>query len=101
MSNLSITEYEQLARGANGDRIPAGDEPSLVIQNVTFTTSSAQSAAFNSKTRFVRIISDVDARFVIGENPTASASESSLISAGAPEYFGVNPGDKIAIISAA
>lgn len=88
MSNLSITEYASVGRDVNGSPLPAGEAPALAIQNVTFTTAAA-SAAFNAKTRFVRVVADADCRIVFGTAPTATSTDT-LMAAGQPEYFGVN-----------
>lgn len=101
MSNLSVQEYESLGKDAYGDIMPAGKEPGATTQNVSFTTTSVQSSAFGATTRLVRVVSDVDARILFGSSPTAIATSSVLISAGQPEYFGVDPGDKVAVITAA
>lgn len=108
MANLSITEYHELARDISGYKIPAGQVPANVYQNITFTTSSVQSAAFSEAeqkgTYIVRIVSDVDARVAFGADPTAVASGPSattLLKAGAAEFFGVTPGHKVAVITAA
>ncbi len=91
MSELNITEYGQLGRDASGYTVPVGEEPALAVQNVSFTSSSIQSAAFQGKTRFVRVVADIDTRISFGENPTAAATTSTL-PAGAVEYFGVKQG---------
>ena len=100
MSNLSIVEFERLARDPSGTLIPVGMQHGETLQNVSYTTTSVQSAAFAATTQFVRVIADVDTRVLFGANPTALASASVLVSAGASEYFGVVPGDKVAAITA-
>lgn len=91
MSELNITEYANLGRDASGYTVPVGEEVALAIQNVSFTSSSVQSAAFQPKTRFVRLVTDIDTRIAFGESPTAGAGTSTL-PAGAVEYFGVKQG---------
>ena len=89
MSNLSITEYASVGRDVNGSPLPAGQAPALAIQNVTFTTATA-SAAFNERTRFIRVVADADCRVVFGTAPVATSSDT-LMAAGQHEYFGVDP----------
>lgn len=108
MPNLSITEYHELARDQSGYKIPAGQVPANTYQNITFTSTSVQSAAFSTAdqrgTHLVRVISDTDARIAFGVDPTAIATGSSattLLKAGAAEFFGVTPGHKVAVIAAA
>ena len=101
MAKLYITEFQDLTtdpRGGGGG-MAAGKLPSLGTQVVTFTTTSVQSVAFGVNTRFVRIQADADTCIRGGSNPTAVTTDM-RITAGVPEYFGVNPGDKIAAIQA-
>jgi len=80
-------------------------------QNVAFAAAggaSAQSAAFGSQTRAIRVCvpipysgtgsTAVGVRIEIGDNPTASAS-SALLPGNEPEVFIVSPGQKIAVLS--
>lgn len=65
-------------------------------QNLSFTGTSAQSAAVSSSV--VRVIATTDCRIAIGANPTAGATDLYL-PAGAVEYFRTAPDvDKIAAI---
>lgn len=95
MAFLYIQEYEDLAQDRAGNHIPAGNEPAVASQRVTFTVA-AQSAAFDGRTRFVRLIADADAFVAFGDNPTATAS-SMKINADTAEYFGVRPGIKLSV----
>lgn len=97
MSNLSVTEFQMLGRDLHGSPLPAGYAPPLTIQNVTFTATAGTSAAFAADTKFIRVVTDFDARIVFGESPTATSSDM-LMAAGQAEYFGVKPGDKISAI---
>jgi hypothetical protein len=56
---------------------------------VTYTTST-QSAAFglNPRIKFIRVICDAKAHFVVGTNPTATAN-SPYVAADVAEYFGL------------
>lgn len=77
----------------------AAKTPGLAKQTVAIGGSSAQSAAFTSSTTLIRIESDATCSVEIGTpNPTATAT-SMRVAAGVPEYFVVNPGDKIAVIT--
>lgn len=94
MSELNITEYENLGRDISGYTVPVGEEPSLGTQTITYTSTSVQSAVFNDRTRFLRIIADIDSRFAINSDPTADA-DSSLIPAGTVEYVGIKNGKQL------
>lgn len=98
MATLSIREYEHLVTGANGVG-PMGLEPAIAVQSVAIGAGSNQSAAFNIRTRFVRLCPDAACGFHFGTNPTA-IYVNGMMGAGGVEYFGV-PQDgtfKVAVI---
>ena len=100
MAKLYVTEFVGVASlPSTNEPTMAAKLPSLGTQVVTFTTASVQSVAFNANTRFVRVLADADTCIRGGSNPTAVTTDLRL-SSGVPEYFGVNPGDKIAAILA-
>lgn len=73
--------------------------PPVASQTVAIGGSSAQSAAFNSLTRIIRIHTDAICSVLIGgTNPTATTSNARM-TAGQTEYFVVQPGQKLAVIS--
>jgi len=85
---LYITEYAQLApAGAPGGWGQVPQEPPLAEQKITYS-ASVQSAAFNAKTRMVRIHTDSICSIEIGTNPTATTSTGRMV-AGQTEYHGV------------
>lgn len=94
MANLFVSEYSVQGLEGGGKVIPAGKEPALVEQRVVFSTS-AQSAAFNERTNFIRVQADANAHIAFGLDPTAEATNKYLV-AGVPEYFAVSAGHKIA-----
>lgn len=98
MAILDITEYNELATTGPGHKVMAGQEPSLLNQQVVIGASSAQSVALGDATRFIRVHADVACRIAVGTNPTASAT-SMRIGAGGTEYLGVMPGLKLAVIA--
>jgi hypothetical protein len=95
MANLWLTEYTSLAKAGAANTVPAGDEPSTVVQNISFTTAT-QSVAFRRTTRFVRVYSSVACHVAFGENPTATA-DSTPLAAKSGEYFGVKLNHKISV----
>lgn len=98
MASLYISEYERLVEDATGKPVLAGMEPAVTTQKVTFSTSAA-SAALNSRTRYVRIVVDANAHLAFGSSPTATTNDAP-IQANSPEYFGVvNAGIKIAAVT--
>ncbi len=99
MSSLWITEYARFAKDAGGGfAMNVGLEPGTDQTPVAIGGVSAASAAFGASTRLVRLHSDVNCRVAFGTSPTASANSKRLV-AGATEYFGVRPGDAVAVIS--
>lgn len=97
MATLFVSEYGSVGLTLNGGNVAAGKEPRLAAQSVAVGVASAQSDAFQDNTRFIRVHTDVACYYKIGSNPTAVATEGRL-AANQTEYFGVNGGDKIAVI---
>ena len=97
MSILNIREYGTQVTDQGGRVVQVGREPAVAGANKSFTGTSVQSSAFNDETRFVRLMVDAAAYIEFGSDPTAAAGTLYLPST-TPEYFGVNPGDKVAVI---
>jgi hypothetical protein len=93
MATAYITEYG----GAGAERTQVASSPAITSQTVAIG-SEAKSAAFNSQTRIIRVHVDAICSILIGLSPTATTA-SARMSANSTEYFGVNPGDKISVIS--
>lgn len=72
--------------------------PPRAEQQVAIGGSSAASAPFGLSTCFVRVSTDTTCRVAWGKVPTASATSTTRLVAGQTEYFGVNPGDSLAVI---
>lgn len=88
-ATCKISEYSDIISDAQGNTVSVANEPAITTQSVTYTTSS-QSAALNSNTRFIRIVCDAKAHFVVGTDPSADGDDPYL-TADVPEYFGVFP----------
>jgi hypothetical protein len=79
----------------------------ITTQNVAYAAAggaSAQSTAFSSQTRYIRVVSvgvvsaTVDGvRIAIDTNPTATAT-TALLAVNYPEVIKVSPGQKIAVL---
>lgn len=91
-----VTEFSLSAPGG----VQVAKMPPLVTpQNITVTGTSAQSAVLTDGTKMIRAWCDTQSAIEIGANPTASATVSTPMSAGAAEYFNVDPvGQKAAFI---
>ncbi len=97
MAKLYIAEYTDQVRDLNGQIVPVGDEPCMVEQTpVSIVGSAAVSAAFNAKTRFIRLHTDVICSIAFGAAPTATTGNKRM-AADQTEYFGVQPGQKVAV----
>lgn len=70
-----------------------------VDQSIAIGGASAQSSAFGSFTRFIRVNASADCHVAFGPNPTATTGNL-MLTAKVPEYFEIKPGDKIAVIAA-
>jgi hypothetical protein len=96
MATAYITEYSNLAIVDYG-RLQVPQDPPIAEQTVAIG-SEAKSNAFNAATRFIRIHVDAICSIKIGTAPTATTS-SGRLAANQTEFRGVNPGDKISVIS--
>lgn len=104
MAFLYITEYAEVHLGLGGRQGQMPIEPPVAEQAISNTGGSTQSAAFNAKTRFVRIHTDTVCAVEFGTNPTAvpaGASGTGRMAAGQTEYRGVPAGQgfKVAVCS--
>ena len=97
MAVMFIGEFNNIVQTAMG-RMQIVKAPPIAEQTVAIGAGSVQSAAFNAATVAIRVHVDVAASIAIGLNPTASLTTARL-AAGQTEYFGVTPGDKIAVIA--
>ena len=93
MAVAYITEYGS----AGAERTQIAAAPAVTSQTVAIGVE-AKSAAFKGATRFIRVHVDAICSIAIGQSPTATTSDARM-SADSTEYFAVNPGDKISVIS--
>ena len=98
MAKIYITEFTKAASSGDiGGLVPIAQVPSITTQVITHTGSSVQSAGFDAGARFIRVHTDGICHIVVGDNPTATTSNMRM-SADQTEYFGVRPGQKLAVI---
>lgn len=99
MALAYVQEYSSLAGDVGGATVVVGREPANVVQSpVDFTSGAAASAAFDKRTKFVRIIVDTDAHVQFGSNPTATSNDM-VLPADTVEYFGVHEDDKVSFLA--
>jgi hypothetical protein len=101
MSKLYISEYARVTQtsGPGNAVLPTPEEPPLATQIVDFTSGAAQSAAFNAKTRFVRLHTDAICSVRFAANPTATINDARL-AAGQTELRGIPVDGSAAKVSA-
>ncbi len=87
------TRIGQLSVDVTRESVAAG-------QTLAIGGSSVQSTPFAAGTRGVRCVATVDCWLEINANPTAVATTSFYLPAGAAEYFSALPGDEGAVIQA-
>lgn len=92
MATLYVTEFRMAGF------VGVAKAPAVTDQAVAIAGASAQSAAFNGATTLIRVHTDAICSIAIGTNPTATAAKARL-AANQTEYYAVNPGDKIAVIT--
>lgn len=98
MAVLYIEEYADLPLLGNGQAGQVARAPGVARQTVAIGGTSAQSAAFNAKTRYVRLHTDATCSILFGANPTATTSTPRM-AANQTEYFAVTRGDLVAVIT--
>ena len=97
MAKLYISEFERMGNDGNGAVSQVAYAPEVATQVVTYTTTT-QSNAFASRTRFIRVHTDSICSISIGADPTATTSTARM-AADQTEYFAVVGGHKIAAVT--
>lgn len=95
MAKLYLTEYGDAVAGG---RISIAGEPALKNQAPLAIGSETKSAVFGDSTKLIRVHVDAICSIAIGKTPTATTN-SMRLAADTTEYFGVQPGDKLSVIS--
>lgn len=95
VGRLTIPSVQDAPRGA----MQCASE-ALASGSITLTGSNQQSSAFNAQTRLVRVVATVAAYIAFGTNPDATTSPRIYMAEGSTDYFAVEPGQKIAGVTA-
>lgn len=98
MSTLYITEFTNMA-GIGSRFVNVAPLPPVAEQTVTISGSSTQSNAFNAATQMIRLVTDATCSISVGANPTAATTNARISANVEPEYFAVQPGQKLAVIT--
>ncbi len=101
MATAYIREYADLAV-TYSKYVQAGAEPALADQTVTTSATSAASNAFNANTRLIAISTPAAQAVcaLFGDAPVATTGALRLHENGV-FFFGVKPGQKVALINVA
>ena len=96
MSKLYISEYTSLAGVPSSGAVQVAGEPAIAVQVVDYSGGAATSAAFNSRTRVIRVHTDAvcSVRF---DGSTATTSYPRMAT-DQTEYFGVGGGTTLSVI---
>lgn len=99
MATLYISEFRKGSSSIGTEHVPVLPQPAITDQTVVIGAGSLQSAAFNAATRAIMISCDAVCSILIGDNPVAAATNFRLPANVPPLEFGVQPGQKIAVIT--
>ena len=101
MATAYLREYADIAV-TYGKHVQAGAEPALADQTITTSGTSAASSAFNANTKLVAISTPAAQAVccLFGAAPTALTT-SLRLPANSLFFFGVKPGEKVALIDVA
>lgn len=100
MTTLNIVEFSSIQAYWTEASAQIAKTPPVAIQEMTPSTTSQISTAFSGNTNIVRLSADVPVRLAFSiSTAMATANATSLrLTADAPEYFGVEPGQRVAVI---
>jgi len=102
MATAYLREYANAA-AVHGNLVQAGAEPGLADQTITTSGTTAPSNAFHANTQMIAISTPAAQAVACLFSPTRGATPTALVSslrlpANSIFFFGVRPGDKVALI---
>lgn len=97
MAFLYVTQYGGVSLGANGAQAP--EEPPILAERIAIGATSVQSTVFSAGCELIEVHTDAICAVAIDASPTAVAT-SRRMAADTTRYYGVKPGQKIAVITA-
>lgn len=100
MATLYITEYTDIGTSNNGQPVQIAMVPPTAQQTVAISGASTASAAFNARTKFVRLHTDAICSIAFGTAPTATTVQTRM-PADSSEYFQIPVAQtyKVAVIT--
>lgn len=96
MSKLYISEHAEIGEAQTGGSAQVAVVPPIAVQVVDFTAGAASSAAFNAKTRFVRLHADAICSIRFDGVATTAYPR---MAADQTEYFGVESSIQVSAIA--
>jgi hypothetical protein len=100
LATVYITEFSGLARTQlGGDFGTSPIAPKVAGQTVAIGGASVASTAFNASTTLIRVHTDAICSIEVGGVAPVATATSARLAAGQTEYYGVTPGDKLAVIT--
>lgn len=96
LSTANISYFAAVAVMPGNAVAQAVETPALSTEEVTFTGTSAQTAAFPTGARFMRVIVDANARMLISTTATGVTSTTGTrLKADTAEYFAIPAGGQL------
>lgn len=98
MATIYVSEYTSMGSALNGQaQVP--QHPALQRQSMAITAGSTSlPLKFTAQTRFIRVQNDAICSIAIATTPTAVVTADRM-PAETIEYYGVSPGDNLAVIA--
>jgi hypothetical protein len=98
MATIYVTEFTSLGHAQGGEPQIAA-RPAVQRQSMAITAGSTTlPLVFTAQTKFIRVHCDAICSIAISKTPTAAIT-SDRMSADSTEYYGVEPGDNLAVIT--
>lgn len=96
---LNIVEYATVSVIEGGRVVEIAEEPPLFTQNITIQSSALLSAAFQAKTRIVRLKAGAACSVLFGTSTAVAAATDGRLDQGDIEFRGVPRGGVITNLS--
>lgn len=97
MPKLYLTVYEHVARDMVNTPIPIPQAPPLSEDWVEITTESKQCGEFEERATFICVTAEIPCCLAFGVDPIALVGYHPL-NPGVDRWYGVRPGQKLAVI---
>lgn len=99
MATLYVTEFQSPFIDPSRAMPMVGFGAKTAQNNVAIGGGSTQSAAFAATTKIIRVHTDAICSVEVGGTDPTATTSSSRMAANQTEYYYVNAGDKLAVIS--